>query len=69
MVHLVPHSHDDVGWVKTADEYYSGSNAFGARDSVMNVIDTVVEELDRNPDRRFCYAEMSFFTVWYNSQP
>ena len=64
---MVPHSHDDVGWLKTADEYYSGANTFGARDSVMNVLDTVVEELDKNPDRRFCYAEMGFFTVWYNS--
>jgi lysosomal alpha-mannosidase len=41
----------------------------GARDSVMNVLDTVVEELDKNPDRRFCYAEMGFFTVWYSQQP
>ena len=25
-VHMISHSHDDVGWLKTVDEYYSGSN-------------------------------------------
>ena len=25
-VHLLTHSHDDVGWLKTVDEYYSGTN-------------------------------------------
>lgn len=25
-VHLAPHTHDDVGWKKTPDQYFYGSN-------------------------------------------
>lgn len=52
-VHLIPHSHDDVGWLKTPDEYYSGTNQNIQNANVSRIITSVVEELKTNPERRF----------------
>nr|GMC93393.1 alpha-mannosidase isoform X1 [Ipomoea batatas] len=57
-VHLVPHSHDDVGWLKTVDQYYIGSNNSIQGACVENVLDSVVTSLRRNRNRKFIFAEM-----------
>ena len=44
-VHIIPHSHDDVGWLKTVDEYYYGSKQSIQWAGVQYTIDTVVSEL------------------------
>ncbi|KAH9662683.1 putative alpha-mannosidase [Citrus sinensis] len=59
-VHLVAHSHDDVGWLKTVDQYYVGSNNSIQSACVENVLDSVVEALRRDPNRKFVFAEMHF---------
>ncbi|GMI86351.1 hypothetical protein like AT5G66150 [Hibiscus trionum] len=67
-VHLVPHSHDDVGWLKTIDQYYVGSNNSIQGACVQNVLDSVVEALRRDPNRKFVFAEMAFFQRWWTEQ-
>ncbi|XP_020878111.1 probable alpha-mannosidase At5g66150 isoform X1 [Arabidopsis lyrata subsp. lyrata] len=67
-VHLVPHSHDDVGWLKTVDQYYVGSNNSIQNACVRNVLDSVVDSLLGDPNRKFVFAEMAFFTRWWEEQ-
>lgn len=67
-VHLIAHTHDDVGWKKTVDEYYDGAKQSVQLAEVGMTISTVVESLISNPERRFTYVEMKFFSMWYNEQ-
>ena len=46
------HTHDDVGWIKTVDEYYTST--------VQYILNTVIPELEAHPERRFIYVETAF---------
>ncbi|XP_030758379.1 lysosomal alpha-mannosidase-like, partial [Sitophilus oryzae] len=50
-VHIVPHTHDDVGWLKTVDQYYYGSNTATQKAGVQYILDTVVDSLRKSEDR------------------
>lgn len=67
-VHLVPHTHDDVGWLKTVDEYFYGANKSIQDAAVQYILDTVITELQKNPNRTFIYVEMAFFKRWWDQQ-
>ena len=60
-VHLVPHTHDDTGWQITVDQYFYQDVYF--------VIDTVVSQLQKDPNRKFMYVETAFFARWFDQQP
>ncbi|THD19710.1 Alpha-mannosidase 2x [Fasciola hepatica] len=55
-VFLVPHSHQDPGWIFTIDEYFEKKTRAG--------LDATLDILLRHPEARFIYAEMSFFSKW-----
>ena len=79
-VHLLAHSHDDVGWLKAPHEYFLGSRVLGldpggsglsvyyANGAVQFILTSVVDALSANPDRRFVVVEQWFFQRWWNQQ-
>ena len=67
-IHLVPHTHNDVGWLKTVDEYFYGGNKTIQDAAVQYILDTVVTELQKNPNRTFIYVEIAFFKRWWDEQ-
>lgn len=67
-VHVVAHTHDDVGWLKTPDEYYYGANESIQDAGVQYILDTVIVALQQNPSRKFIYVEIAFFFRWWREQ-
>ncbi|TRZ06516.1 hypothetical protein HGM15179_020594 [Zosterops borbonicus] len=67
-VHLVPHTHDDVGWLKTVDQYYYGVRNQDQHAGVQYILDSVVAALAADPSRRFIYAEVAFLARWWRQQ-
>jgi lysosomal alpha-mannosidase len=67
-VHMLHHTHDDVGWLKTVDEYFTGVNNDIQRVEVQLILDSTIPELIKDPAKRFSYVEMKFFSMWWKSQ-
>ncbi|KAF2069784.1 hypothetical protein CYY_008891 [Polysphondylium violaceum] len=59
-VFLIPHSHCDVGWVQTYEQYYS--------ENVTVILNNVIDHLLKDSTKKFNWAEIIYFERWYNSQ-
>lgn len=67
-VHLIAHTHDDVGWLKTVDQYYYGTKKRYSEVGVQFILDSLIPQLLMDKSKRFIYVEMSFFSKWWDEQ-
>ena len=66
IVHVVPHSHDDPGWLNTYDECYYGIQSWRLT-CVRCIYDSVLESLLNDEKRTLVAVEITYFSKWYNS--
>lgn len=60
-VFVVPHSHNDPGWIKTFDAYF--------REQTKAILTNAVEQMSKNKEMRFIWAETSYLSAWWETAP
>ena len=63
-LHIIPHTHTDMGWLYTADSYYEGNS----KGCVECILDEVTSLLPLNPERKFSFSEMGYFQRYWSEQ-
>ena len=68
--HVIPHSHDDLGWLQTIQEYYNSKV-----DSIFTTTLAALDEkkvesgMENDLKRKFVYSEVGFVKMFLDSDP
>lgn len=69
VLHIIPHSHTDEGWLSTVEEFFTGDDYWSIYiGSVKEILDSTIEELILGKNRTFTFAETKYFKQWYDMQ-
>ena len=55
---VIPHSHNDPGWLKTITEYFN--------DQTSHILMNMVQKMQTFPNMTFVWAESVFLDLWWN---
>lgn len=62
VLHIIPHSHTDEGWLSTVEEFFTGDDYYSIYiGSVKDILDSTIEELILGKNRTFTFAETKYF--------
>lgn len=56
---VVPHSHNDPGWLKTFEQYFETQTKW--------ILNNMLSQMTKSKQTSFIWAEVSFFARWYES--
>ena len=54
--------------MRILDVYFSGTNNDEQVAEINSILDSMIEQLLKDPTKRFSYVEMKFFAMWWNNQ-